>query len=104
MTSRQMYELFHTRMNSNEMYDVPFVAKQPEKDTQDYVVQHFYRTFTRKATKDKVGYPSYLVNFKAPVLGELEANMQLLKTGEYDLSEEEVLLTKLGTLIGIDNK
>jgi hypothetical protein len=51
-----------------------------------------------------VGYPSYLVNFKAPVLGELEANMQLLKTGEYDLSEEEVLLTKLGTLIGIDNK
>jgi hypothetical protein len=51
-----------------------------------------------------VGYPSYLLNFKEPVFGELEANMKLLKTGEYDLREEEVLLSKLGTLIGIDNK
>lgn len=27
------------------------------------LVKHFYRTFTRGATKDKVGFPDYLTNF-----------------------------------------
>jgi hypothetical protein len=67
------------------------------------VVEHFYRTFTRKSTKDTVAYPSYLVNSKPPVFGELETNMEMLKSGEYDLSQEENLLSKLGTLIGISN-
>ena len=67
------------------------------------MVEHFYRTFTRKATKDVVPYPSYLVNYKPPVFGELETNMEMLKSGEYDISQEEALLSKLGTLVGISN-
>ena len=66
-------------------------------------MKHYYRTFTTKQTAHKVGYPDYLVNFKPPVHGETEDALELIKSGRYDLHHEELLLNKLGSLIGINN-
>lgn len=66
-------------------------------------MKHFYRNFTTKLTKHKVDQPDYLGNFKKPHIGNTAANIEMLQSGEYDLHQEDVLLTQLGSLIGYDS-
>lgn len=66
-------------------------------------MKHFYKTFTRGVTKDKVGFPDYLTNFKEPPLPETKIHLAQYRSGEYDLLEEDKILTALGTLVGVNN-
>ncbi len=66
-------------------------------------MKHFYKTYTRKVNRDKVGFPDYLTNFREPFLPETKIHLAQYRSGEYDLLEEEKILTALGTLVGVNN-
>lgn len=59
---------------------------------------------TNRATKGRVGYPDYLLSFQTPFKGDTQGNLEDFKSGVYDLHQEEILLGKIGGLIGVNNK
>jgi len=84
------------KMGSNtEVSPSPHVGEQ--------LINHFYKTYTRNVNKNKIGFPDYLTNFKKEPRPETQIHLEQYRNGEYDLVEEEKVLTALGTLVGVNN-